>query len=333
MKEKQFETIKDEISKKFHPKFLQNGLLMDSYHRLGWEKKAANVGYCGQQLDWLLPANADEAPKLYRANFCKDRLCPMCGWRRTRKIFGQVSQILDVIDKEYKFIFVTLTVRNCSGEKLPVLVDEILSAFNLLCKYKETKQAFKGYFRALEITRNSTAPSSIEWHPHIHAIFAVKPSYFNSRYYISHEKLLQLWQQAAKIPYEPYIRIQKIAPKNEVSEKDEEAYKKAICEVAKYSVKQTDYLQGSNNVVDQGVFTLMKTLSGRRLCSLGGIFKTTAKQLKLDDMTEGDLVHTDGKLRADIGCMIAKYRWHIGWGYALESIEDYKPEEGAHDTP
>ena len=93
-----------------------------------------------------------------------------------------------------------------------------------------------------------------------------------------------------------------------------------------------DYLKGSNEVVDKDVFTLMQTLSSRRLCSLGGIFKTTAKELKLDDMTEGDLVHTDCRIRKDLGGIIAKYRWRIGWGYYLESTQILQPEEHSDDS-
>lgn len=329
---KQIQSIEQEISKKFHPKFLQNGILMDSYRRLGWEKKATNVGYCGQEIDFYLPPNPDDKPKLYKANFCKDRLCPMCGWRRTKKIFGQVSQILDKLDQEYKYVFVTLTVQNCSSEQLPKVINDILNAFSLLCKYKEMQQAFKGYFRALEITRNPDLPASMEWHPHIHAIFAVKPSYFNSRYYIKHEKLLDLWQKACKIGYEPWVRIQKISPKDAKKTQDEEAYKSAICEVAKYTLKQTDYLNGSNDTIDKNVYTLMKSITSKRLVSLGGILKKTAKELKLDDMTEGDLVHTDTRIRADVGGIIAKYKWYIGWGYNLESIEELLPEEHSNDV-
>ncbi|WP_170272288.1 protein rep, partial [Clostridium tarantellae] len=78
--------------------------LAECYKRLGF-KKAYRVEECGSYLAYKY-LNENEK-KLYRANFCKDRLCPMCCWRRSLKIFGQVSKVMNktLENNDYRFIF------------------------------------------------------------------------------------------------------------------------------------------------------------------------------------------------------------------------------------
>lgn len=126
--------------------------LSDSYKRIGYNKKSIRVGECGDFLEFRL--TADETLKLTRANFCKVRLCPMCSWRRSLKIFGQVSKIMDYVEENhnYRYIFLTLTVKNCYGEDLKDTLDLMTKAFNKMNQRKAFRQAVKGYFRSLEIT-------------------------------------------------------------------------------------------------------------------------------------------------------------------------------------
>lgn len=324
MNEKQILTIEQELEEKFHDRIIQNGNLADSYTRLGYEKKAATVAACGTELDWFKPYNPELPHKLYRANFCKDRLCPMCNWRRTKKIFGQVSKIMDSLDEEYEFVFVTLTVLNCSSPQLRSYVDRLFKAFDLFNHYKEVKQAFKGYFRTLEITRHEQRIRSIEWHPHFHVIYAVKPSYFKSRYYISHDKLMHLWGQAFQTSYVPSVRIEKVKPKENDRRITENEHLNAIHEVAKYSAKSFDYLTNDIEDTDRGVGTLLQSLTSHRLCGLGGVFRKKAQELKLDDMTDGDLVNTDNEtIRTDLGGMLIRYNWRAGIGYRKTYETDF----------
>ena len=68
-------------------------LLSESYKRLGLEKKSFRVSECGTFLEFK--KFVDGSLKLNGANFCKVRLCPMCSWRRSLKIFSQVSEIMN----------------------------------------------------------------------------------------------------------------------------------------------------------------------------------------------------------------------------------------------
>lgn len=323
--ETQCNSIEIELSKRFLPHKNRDVTLSNIYGSLGYYKRSDRVFFCGTQLDFRIPEDLSESPKLYRANFCKDRLCSMCAWRRSLKVFGQVSQVMDKLQEDYLFVFVTLTLRNCAADELQDTVGKLQEAYKLFMLYKEPKQAFKGYFKSLEITRHPEHPKEIEYHPHLHCIFAVNKRYFKGKDYISYEKLRALWKQALGIDYDPQVDIRKV--KENVTDEEGDTLGKAVAEVAKYAVKSDDYLQGSEEEMALGVRTFLDAISHRRLCSFGGIFKKVARELALDDMTDGDLVLTNGeKLRKDIGYLIVKYQWQIGYGYYRRLIT-YEKEE------
>lgn len=315
----------EQVSKELDCKFLRHkkdsAILSDSYSRLGFDSRSVRVADCGSFLEFALFPEQDTKAKLHNANFCKDRLCPMCSWRRTLKVFSQVSQVMDVIGDDYLFLFLTLTVRNCSASELPEAISNLQNAFNTLSKYKSFKTAFKGFFKALEVTRHSEYDDrSIEYHPHLHVILAVNKSYFTSRDYLSQSALTELWKKALGVDYSPVVDIRRVRDKNGNFSGDMDL-SAAVAESAKYTVKSNDYLSVSDEQrLDEGVYTLMTSLFRRRLCSFGGCFDDARKQLGLDDVVDGDLVQVDGRqLRDDVKYILCRYRWQVGLGYVLDS--------------
>lgn len=320
------QALESEFRKKWIPKKENSEILADVYDSMGYESKASRVRDCGSWLEFAGPADLTEAPKLHFANFCRDRLCPMCCWRRSRKVFGQVSAVMDLIGQQYRFIFCTLTVRNCSGEKLHEVIDQMQKAWKAFARDKRIQKAYKGYFRALEITRHPEYKPEIEYHPHFHIIFAVRPSYFtDSKIYISQKKMCRIWAEALKVDYKTITDLRICKPDSEKTSPDtdpEIAMKEAVAEVAKYSVKSTDYLNGDLPEIQRAVAVFLRSLEGRRLCSYGGVFAKARKQLQLDDETDGDLIHTDPdqKLRTDIAQILYRYQWQVGLGYVLTIV-------------
>lgn len=305
--------IKEEILKKFTPKREASELLSASYERIGYESKSERVNGCGTYLEFRQPvSDNNEKWRLYNANFCRDRLCPLCAMRRTYKIFGQISQIMNVIEDKYAFIFLTLTVPNCDAETLPKTLNNMQEGFRKYVKYKPIKKAVLGIFKSLEITRNKKNGS---YHPHYHNILAVNKNYFSSRDYIKRDDWLTMWQKAMKNPSITQVDIRKCKSKdNKEGEAAVKSLRSAVAEVAKYSVKSVDYLIPDNpELTDDIVLTLSAALCGKRLCSFSGVFDETRKKLRLDDCENGDLIHTDNeKLRADVAYMIRRYSWSCG---------------------
>ena len=297
-------------------KKLKNLELAESYKRLGL-KKAYRVEECGTLLSFK--KIEEDLKKLFKANFCKDRLCPMCSWRRSMKIFGQVSKVMDraLEDKEYRFLFLTLTVKNCTGEELSKVIDKMFKSLELLFKRKEVKNIVIGYFRGLEVTHNLDKNSKDydTYHPHFHIILMVNKSYFNqSREYISQKKWTELWKDCLKVDYTPIVNVKafKTASKEQT--------RKSICEVAKYTVKDNDYLFEDIKMTDNTVAILNNALKGRRLIAFGKEFRKIHKELNLDDAEKGDLINTDvdDTVRLEIEEIIENYKWNFGFKQYLK---------------
>lgn len=304
-----------ELEKKFVPKKLESLRLAASYRRLGDLVRAGRVFECGNYLEFSHKLESlgvlSRESKLYKANFCKDRLCPMCGWRRTLKIYGQISRIMEEIYQNYRFIFLTLTIPNCESDQLGFTVGSLMGSWNRLTKCKRFKTSVLGYFRALEVTRNKKNGS---YHPHFHCILAVNKDYaVNPDLYIPHSEWLDMWKKAAQDDSICQVNVKFVSPRHEVEDnRFIKQIHKAVAEVAKYTVKSADFLTDDDKLTDKIVSCLASSLRGRRLVTLGGVFKDTARSLKLDDMENGDLVHTDNDLRKDLAEVIIRYSWGIG---------------------
>lgn len=313
----QSSTPEKEIVEKFEPKKLKSELLAYSYKRLGLDSRASRVIECGTFLEWVRLEKRIDSEKvssswrLHNANFCRDRLCPMCSWRRSYKIFGQVSQIMDCISDKYAYLFLTLTVPNCAPKILSETIDNMQIAWHKLIHYKRFKVAVKGFFKALEITRNSDTG---DYHPHFHVVIAVSKRYFKQSQYISHDEWLKMWQKATKNNKITQVDVRRA--KQKMTKNGQQAVKtlsSAIAEIAKYAVKSSDYIIGDDlDLMDKIVLELTSALHGRRLCSFGGIFDEFRKKLALDDVEDGDLVHINGELNQDIAIQILRYSWSTG---------------------
>ena len=269
---------------------------------------------------------------LYEAYFCQLRLCPVCNWRRSLKIFSQVSKIIQAIeqDKEYAYLFLTLTQKNVSGEDLDKMLDDMMYGWNKFMKYKKVKDVVEGAYRGLEITYDKNRaitkkmyqekkdyykklglkvgdknPNFDKYHPHFHVLIVVNKNYFTKNY-LKHEEWQKLWAKAMRLDYLPQVNIKKV--KGNTAE--------AVAEVAKYSAKDSDYviekdLDLSMNVVE----TLDYALQGRRLVSFSGIMKEWHKKLNLDDTEDGDLVHIDSEKDEELESemTLETYSWNVGY--------------------
>lgn len=288
-------------------------LLADSYKRLGM-KKFYRVLDCGTFLEFKRYIETNEF-KLNGANFCKVRLCPMCSWRRELKIFAQTSKVMNkAIDKnDYRFIFLTLTCKNVTGDELSNTIDNLFNSFHKMFRRAIVKKSIKGWFRALEVTHNldKSSNSYDTYHPHFHIILMVNKSYFNKpEFYISQEKWTTLWKESLKVDYTPIVDVRTFKTNNE------KQISKSLAETAKYTVKDGDYiLKDNEEMTDSAVMILDEALAHRRLVAFGGELKEIHKSLNLDDIEDGDLINTglDDELRQDVNYVLEYYKWHIGY--------------------
>lgn len=256
---------------------MANELLAMAYDDVN-ERKAERLRECASS---LIFKKDKQSIKLYRAYFCRVRLCPMCAWRRALKVGAQMHQIMPIASKSgCKFLFLSLTVRNVEGDALAETLDAMQGGFQRLMQRKVVKDVVKGYYRAMEVTRNDKDGS---YHPHYHIILAVIPSYFGKAY-MTQAAWTDLWQSAMRLNYTPIVHITRIKGTTA----------KAIAEVAKYAVKPGDYIIPDDwDLTVDTVKLLDSVLDNRRFLAYGGIFVDIAKKLKFKnpDDDDSDLVH------------------------------------------
>ena len=294
--------------------------LAEIYKLLGLDNKAFRVKYCSCQLVFKV-SNETGEKKLDSMMSCQVRLCPMCNWRRSLKIYGQTSKVMNkaLEDKEYRFLFLTLTCENVEGKDLSKTIDKLFHAFKKLSERKAFKQSVKGWFRALEVTHNLDRQSKSydTYHPHFHVILMVNKSYFDdSRLYITQEQWTSLWKSCLRVDYPPIVHITAFR----TGTKKETA--KSVAEAAKYTVKDTDYLIPRNKELSkETVYVLDRALANRRLIAFGGELRRIHRELNLDDAVDGDLVNTDNEdeeLREDIKYHIEVYDWNVGYNQYIK---------------
>lgn len=313
-----------ELQNDFRERKLYTRFLYQSYARLNkkgvssyscdFDKKSDNVHSCAKFLKFG-HTNVGTV-KLKNADFCKDRLCPMCSWRRSKKIYSQVHSCVDYLKNDYDFIVLTLTVRNVFASSLSDTITHMNESFNRMIKYKAFKRMYRGCIKFLEITYNRYYDN---YHPHFHVLIAVDKGYCSSDNYVHQSEFLSMWQKATKDNSITQVDVRKVHYNPNRPELDD--ISSAVAEVAKYAVKCSDYIFTDNPfITDNVVYTFSTVLHNRRLVSFRGVFDSARKYLGLDDSVDGDLLHTDDKAKDGEFVSFSSYVWFHG-RYHLYAIE------------
>jgi len=330
----------NELLEKFQPKHSKSIYLSKIYNRLGKDKKAQRVCDCGSYLEFAHEVDfdgcIDEKGKLHKAFFCRDRFCPMCSWRKTLKLYSQVSQIIPYIEKDYKCLFLTLTIPNCQEDEFAQTVDRLMQAWYKLTHNKKWKKVIKGFFRVLEVTRNNKmwSKSYKTLHPHFHVILVVPKSYGkNNGDYFTQKEFLEMWRSAYGDESITQVDIRAIKNKDvsDVTNVDMSTLmQKAIAETCKYPFKDSDFLDERlpEDEQDRLLTILTNGLHHRRISHFGGIFKELYNKLGLEDVEDEntDLTHIDDTISHGVALLITKYHWGMGCYNLLNKSIEYKKE-------
>ena len=280
-----------------------------------WVGRSERMFECGSTLQFAV-SNTGER-RLYKANFCRDRLCPACQKRRSLVVFHQVKNVCSAISTDfptYKYVLLTLTVPNVPVADLPPKITDMSKAWGRLVKRKEFSTAVKGWFRTLEITYNAKQDT---YHPHYHVLLCVPSGYFKN-YYIKQSRWLELWQESMKDHSITQIDVRVIKPNP--NRKGTDAISSAAAEVGKYATKPSDYLDRVPNSKERYIASkkivrdLAVAIRGRKLVAFGGLMLTYSKLLDQQDVDSDsvDLIHTDGDSEQIDAVITQIYRWNIG---------------------
>ena len=260
-------------------------------------KGLERFGSCGDWLQFATTENYDST-KLYKANFCKHRFCPMCNMRKAVKDAMALGVVLDSLERDgYEFLFLTLTVPNCSGEELPAVLDNMNACVKRMFEKKKVKDSIKGYIRKVEVTTDQVKTINKQWikkrseeycerkglkigdvnpnyntyHPHMHFILVVEKEYFrkHSKQYIPQAEWLAIWQDVNGSEAVG-LDIRKVRTDGQTT---------AVEEIAKYSAKDS-HLYHSESVFA----TFYIALRGRKLLTTSGIANERMKAYKSGEL-------------------------------------------------
>jgi plasmid rolling circle replication initiator protein Rep len=280
------------------------------YGSIGYGRYAERIGECSQLLTYALKAKDDGEVKLKlrEARFCRVRHCLVCQWRRSLMWRARFFKALPEIQAKYptgRWIFVTLTVKNCELSDLRATLNWMNKAWQRLTQRKEFPAL--GFVKSVEVTRGVGGTA----HPHFHCLMFVPAGYFK-RGYISHARWQELWQSCLKTDYAPRLDVRvvksKTAPSNNSSDSSNQAMAEAVCETLKYAVKPSDLL------ADPGwLGELTKQLQKTRAISIGGCLKEFFSEDDPEDLINGEIQEEeksedDSLLLFDWSAIIRRYK-------------------------
>lgn len=234
------------------------------------------VHRCAGRLVFAWIANRDTgelALRLRTAEFCRVRHCPVCQWRRSMMWQARFYQALPALQEAFprhRWIFLTLTVRNCHVTELRATLAVMSSAWKRLCLRPEFKPVI-GWIRTTEVTRGKDNSA----HPHFHCLLLVRPSYFGASY-VSQARWVEIWESCARLDYAPVIDVR--AVKGELTE--------AVQETLKYSVKPSDMEADSDWFME-----MTRQVHKLRFIATGGALKDILKPET--EVTNQDMIMAD----------------------------------------
>jgi plasmid rolling circle replication initiator protein Rep len=169
------------------------GSPISRHHRYG-----VRVEQCSQVIGFARDPPKHGIPsklKLKTVWFCRVRHCPVCQWRRSLCWQAKVYQALPRLVKDYprvRFLFMTLTIKNCPITKLRETLDTFRRGWECMTKLRRWPAI--GWVRSVEITRGKDGSA----HPHYHCLLMVHPGYFEDGY-LKQAQWVEMWRQCLRI--------------------------------------------------------------------------------------------------------------------------------------
>jgi plasmid rolling circle replication initiator protein Rep len=171
---------------------------------------------------------------------------------------------------KHRWLFVTLTVKNCVVTDLRATLQSMNQAFKRMTLRKIWPAV--GWLKSVEVTRGHNGSA----HPHFHCLLLVSSSYFGSKY-MSQSKWVELWRSCMKLDYNPIIDVRAV--------KKGQQPMQLVPEILKYVTKESDM------VADRDWFLeLTRQMHKMRCVATGGVLKDYLRELEQepDDLIGAD---------------------------------------------
>lgn len=268
---------------------------------------AERIAGCAQVLGFARDPPTGKL-KLKNVWFCRVRSCPVCQWRRSVMWQARVYHALPLLIRDYpdtRFLFLTLTVKNCPIGQLRDTLGNMASGWKRMMEVK-TFPAI-GWVRSVEITRSQRDRSA---HPHYHALLMVPPTYFKADY-LKQNDWAALWQQSLRINYRPVVDVRVVRPERRLASGRVVPVSwniwGAVVEILKYAVKPSDMVRDP-----EWFLQLVDQIHKTRAVAIGGILKQYIREKEKEDLTiepgEEPLVEEWERLFFQWKQIVRKYR-------------------------
>lgn len=230
-------------------------------------KRAARMGACADEIYSRVCPDCN-IRYITHVNLCRDRLCPVCAWRRGKALAARLRHIASY-NIGARFLLLTLTVKNCEWGKLSDTLRALLAAWGKLSRRAKFVKAVKGWARTLEITRGKDGKA----HPHLHILLQVAPEYFNkdNGLWLDHDELVMLWRRCLNADYSPSVDIRAV-PAGGVG--------RAILEVTKYLAKDAQV----EGLSDEEFISYSEAINGVRAWAAGGAMREADEEIRNEEL-------------------------------------------------
>ncbi len=202
-------------------------IIADFYRGTEFHRYAESIDGCSRLLDFRLVVDEfGYLLKLNSAHFCRKRHCVVCQWRRALMWKAKAYQCLPLVVNDYpdyRWLFLTLTVRNCRIIDLKETIQFMHESWKRLIQRKKFPGI--GFIRSTEVTRGNDSSA----HPHFHCLLLVKSGYFTKNY-LNHSDWLKLWRSCLRADYDPVVDIRAIS--------EDLSPTVVVPEILKYCVKE-----------------------------------------------------------------------------------------------
>lgn len=264
------------------------------------QRYAERVDLCAQVLEFARdpPENGKQKLKLKNAWFCRVRFCAICQWRKAQQWQARLYQALPKLLTDFpteRFLFLTLTIRNCPVTALRSTLSLLGRAWQRLTQL--TVWPALGWIRAVEITRSKDGTA----HPHYHCLLMVPESYFAADY-LKQREWAELWRECLRLNYTPIVDVRVIKQTKKrswlkVNRVNIPQMWSIVTEILKYSVKPSDMMRDH-----QWFLSMSDQVLKTRAVAVGGVLKKYLRE-------HADLTREPGE---DPPAEIAE-RLYFGW--------------------
>ncbi|MCL7944029.1 protein rep [Marinobacter sp. ATCH36] len=228
---------------------------------------------CAEQVS--LSYNSPFSPKPVTF-YCKQRQCPICQWRRSQRACAEMHQLFDHRPDlaEGKWIFLTLTARNCETWDLRDTLKKMKDAFQRMTRRHFWQENVLGAIRYTEVSVGQSDPNTA--HPHFHCLLLVRPSMFAGNNYMSTKRWAAAWGSALQQQYTPRVQVERL-------QGTPQEIRAQVVNWVGYSTKARRDTPSAPWLI-----TVTQQLKGRQLVQVSGELGTIAPQFNTEDVADVD---------------------------------------------